>query len=234
VTGIADIYATIVETRVRAAAAAAGVPVARPGCRTNLSISFSEDARVTAGIIARRKPRLVAKLDGLQRDRLFNAPLPVRWWHMSEPTDGSGLPATSATVLGTTQTFGGQNLAESLPVGPGVIMTGSYNSSLIDTNLKIGVTRAFVLVDIPLANGKPLDAVADYVALVALAPTKLPPKQPGVPSILGLFGSNGSAAALTSWDKAYLAAFYRMQMNRNANWQRRQLVSAIKTSFAPH
>ncbi|PZN93936.1 MAG: hypothetical protein DCF31_11095 [Alphaproteobacteria bacterium] len=233
VAGIADVYAAMVETRVRAAATAAGVPLAPPGCRTNLSITFSEDARVTAGIIARRKPRLVAKLDGLQQDRLFNAALPVRWWHVSEPTDDNGLPATSATVLMTTQTFGGQSLAESLPINPDTIMTGSYNSSLIDTNLKIGVTGAVVLVDIPLATGKPLDAVADYVALVALAPAKLPPELPGVPSILGLFGSNGGAAALTGWDKAYLAALYRIQLNRNANRQRGQLVGAIKASFAP-
>jgi hypothetical protein len=112
-------------------------------------------------------------------------------------------------------------------------MTGSYSSSLIDTNLKVGVTGAVVVVDIPLATGKPLDAVADYVALVALAPTKLPPELPGVPTILGLFSSAGGAAALTGWDKAYLAAVYQMQLNRNASWQRRQLVSAIKASFAP-
>lgn len=233
VTGIADVYAAMVETRVRAAAMAAGVPLAQAGCRTNLSITFSEDAKVTAGIIARRKPRLVAKLNGLERDRLFNAALPVRWWHVLEPTDGSGLPASSATVLTTTQTFGGQNLAESLPIGPDALMTGSYSSSLIDTNLRLGVTGAVVLVDIPLATGKPLDAVADYVALVALAPAKLPPELPGVPSILGLFSSNGGAAVLTGWDRAYLAAYYRMQLNRNADRQRNQLVNAIEASFAP-
>ncbi len=233
VTGIADVYAAMVETRVRAAATAAGVPLAPPGCRTNLSIAFSEDASVTAGIIARRKPKLVAKLNGQQRDRLFNAALPVRWWHVSEPTDGSGLPANSATVLVTTQTFGGQNLAESLPMGPDSLMTGSYNGSLVDTNLKVGVTGAVVVVDIPLATGKPLDAVADYVALVALAPAKLPPDLPGVPSILSLFSSNGGAETLTGWDKAYLSAVYRMQLNRNASLQRNQMVNAIKGSFAP-
>lgn len=76
VTGIADVYAAIVEARVRAAATAAGVPLARPGCRTNLSITFGEDAKVTAGVIPRRKPKQVAKLDRVQRDRLLNSALP--------------------------------------------------------------------------------------------------------------------------------------------------------------
>lgn len=233
VTGIADVYAAIVEARVREAAMTAGVPLARQGCRTNLSISFSEDSKVTAGVIARRKPNMVAKLNGVQRDRLFNGTLPVRWWHVSEPTDGSGVPANSATVLMTTQSVNGQSLAQTLPMGPDTIMTGSYNSSLIDTNLKVGVTDAVVVVDIPLATGKPLDAVADYVALVALAPARLPPEQPNVPSIMGLFGSDNAATALTEWDKAYLAALYRIQLNRSASLQRGQLVAGIKAAFRP-
>ena len=57
----------------------------------------------------------------------------------------------------------------------------------------LGITSAVVVVDIPLATGKPLDAVADYVALVALAPARLPPEQPAVPSIIGLFGRNSGA-----------------------------------------
>jgi hypothetical protein len=233
VTGIADVYAAIVEARVREAATTAGVPLARSGCSTNLSIVFSEDARVTAGVIARGKPKLVAKLNGLQRDQLLNTALPVRWWHISEPTDGSGVPARLATVLTTTQSVNGQSLAETLPMGPDTIMTGSYNSSLIDTNLKVGVTTAVVLVDIPLATGKPLDAVADYVALVALAPARLPPEQPDVPSIVGLFGNDSGPKALTEWDKAYLAALYRIQLNRSASLQRGQLVSGIKAAFRP-
>lgn len=233
VTGIADVYAAIVEARVREAAMTARVPLARQGCRTNLSISFSEDSKVTAGVIARRKPNMVAKLNGVQRDRLFNGTLPVRWWHVSEPTDGSGVPANSATVLMTTQSINGQSLAQTLPMGPDTIMTGSYNSSLIDTNLKVGVTDAVVVVDIPLATGKPLDAVADYVALVALAPARLPPEQPNVPSIMGLFGSDNAATALTEWDKAYLAALYRIQLNRSASLQRGQLVDGIKAAFRP-
>lgn len=225
VTGIADVYAAIVEARVRAAATTAGVPLAGPGCRTNLSITFSEDAKVTAGVIARRKPKQVVKLDSVQRDRLLNAALPVRWWHVSEPTDGSDVGVTPlATALMS---------AQSLPINADTVMTNGYNSSLIDTNLRLGVTSAVVVVDIPLATGKPLDAVADYVALVALAPARLPPDQPGVPSIIGLFGSDGGARALTEWDKAYLAALYRIQLNRSASLQRGQLVSGIKAAFRP-
>lgn len=124
-------------------------------------------------------------------------------------------------------------LAKSLPIGPDTIMTNGYNSSLVDTNLKLGVTSAVVLVDISLSTGKPLDAVADYVALVALAPARLPPEQPNVPSIIGLFGSDSGAKALTEWDKVYLAALYRIQLNRSASLQRGQLVSGIKAAFRP-
>lgn len=224
VTGIADVYAAMVETRVRAAATTAGVPLARPGCRANLSITFSADARVTAGVIAPRKPKQVARLDGVQLERLLNAALPVRWWHVQQPTDGSGGAVTPmATALMSAPDS--DALAKSMPIGPDTIMTNSYNSSLIDTNLKLGVTSAVVLVDIPLATGKPLDAVADYVAVVALAPARLPPEAPGVPSILGLFAGDGGATALTAWDMAYLSTLYRMQLSRSASLQRGQLAA---------
>lgn len=233
VTGIADTYAAMVDARIRAAATAAGVPLAAPGCKSNLAILFSEDSRASMALIARRKPKSLSKLDGTQRERLLTAALPVRWWHVAEPTDGSGAGTTPlATALMSAQAgSGGQPLATSLPVGPDAIMTNGYNSSLIDTNLKLGITAAVVIVDIPLATGRSLDAVGDYVALVALSAARLPPEPPGVPSVLALFDSG--AKGLTEWDQAYLAALYRIQLNRSADRQRGQLVSGIKAAFKP-
>lgn len=232
VTGITDTYAAMVDARIRAAATAAGVPLAPPGCKSNLAILFSEDSRASMALIARRKPKSLTKLDGTQRERLLTAALPVRWWHVAEPTDGSGAGTSPlSTALMSAQSGGGQPVATSLPVGPDAIMTNGYNSSLIDTNLKLGITAGVVIVDIPLATGRSLDAVADYVALVALSAARLPPEAPGVPSVLSLFDSG--AKGLTAWDRAYLAALYRIQLNRSAERQRGQLVSGIKAAFKP-
>jgi hypothetical protein len=234
VSGLAEVYDALVEERVRRIAETAGVPLAKSGCRANLLIVFSADARITADVIVRRKPKQVAKLDSVHRERLMKSALPVRWWHVLQPTDGSGAAVVPmATALSSAPPAGEKPLADVMPVGPDTIMTNDYNSSLVDTNLRLGVTSAVVLVDIPLSIGKPLNAVADYVALIALAPAKLPPDEPGVPSILGLFGSDYRAKTLTQWDKAYLAALYRIELNRSGRMQRGQIINGIKAAFQP-
>jgi len=231
VAGITDPAATLVAARVRAVAVAAGIKVGVTGCRANLNIVFSEDGSRTAAVILRRRPGLVARLPGAAKQRLVNDPLPVRWWYGIEVGDGSGVfagaGAAGSAALSTATISGG---VSALPVGPDAITTSSYSSSLINTNLSIAVTSATAIVDVTLATGKSLEAVADHVAMVTLAPTRLPPDPPGVPSILGLF-SNGDQR-LSNWDSAYLAALYRMSLNRTSQRQRGQLIGAVAKQLA--
>ncbi|GGE16651.1 hypothetical protein GCM10011529_23890 [Polymorphobacter glacialis] len=211
VTGLEDAYAA----RVAAAADEAHIARARPGCRTNLSIVFSEDAVITTAAILAKKPKQIARLDGTERHRLLTARLPVRFWHVLElrGADGRAPAPSQITVAGSAP------------------QTDSWSASLIDTHIAIWATSAVVIVDVGLSSGKSLDAVADYAALVGLAPMRLPPPTPGVPSFLALF-TPASADALSSWDKAFLAALYRMQMNRTGSRQEGQLVTAIKAELA--
>lgn len=230
VTGITDDAAARVAERVRAVAVAAGMAVGGARCRGNLNIVFSEDASRTTGIILRRRPGLVARLPMATKTRLVSEPLPVRWWYGEEIGDGSGGgagAAGSATALATAS--GATALAAALPVGPDAVGTNSYSSSLIDTHLSIGITSATAVVDVTLATGKPLDAVADHVAMVTLAPTRLPPEAPGVPSILTLF-SDGTDR-ITSWDRAWLAALGTITPNRRGDRQRGQLIASIKDAM---
>jgi hypothetical protein len=227
VTGITDPAATRVTDRVRAVAATAGMAVGGPRCRANLNIIFSEDASRTTGVILRRRPGLVARLPAAAKTRLISEPLPVRWWYGEEVGDGSGVgagAAGSATALATNAQ--GAALAATLPVGPDAVATNSYSSSLIDTHLSVSITQATAIVDVTLATGKPLDAVADHVAMVTLAPTRLPPDPTGVPSILGLFSSGTDT--ISSWDRAWLSALGTINLNRRSDRQRGQLIARMK------
>lgn len=232
-TGITEPAASVVAARVRAVAVAAGIAIARPGCRANLNIIFSEDGARTASVILRRRPGLVARLPVVEKTRLINEPLPVRWWYGFEVGDGSGVSAGAGagSSAALNSAAGATALAQSMPVGPDAVMTNSYSSSLINTNLSIAITSATAIVDVTLATGKSLEAVADHVAMIALAPTRLPPDPPGVPSILGLF-SNGDQR-LSNWDSAYLAALYRMSLNRSGQRQRGQLIEALAQDQQP-
>ena len=234
VAGLEDIPAARVTARFTGIATEAGVRIAKPGCKPNLQLVFTEDAANTTRIITRKRPRQIARLNADARQTLLTAPLPIRWWHGLEvrDRDGQRAAANGSAALMSASGSGGMPLANSLPVGPDAVMTDNRSGSLINTNIAVWATSAVVIVDVTLAAGKQLDAVADYAALAALAPMKLPPPVPGVPSILGLFAADGTAEALSRWDRAWLAALYRIPMNRNGNRQRGDMTARMAATMA--
>jgi hypothetical protein len=232
VSGIDPAYAPRVARRIEAAATGAGVKLASGGCRPNLLVIFTPDARKTVDVITARKPKTLASLTTEERQAVQDSPLPVRWWYSIQPTDRNGVPAapTAGALLA------GQGGGIPLPLDPDTVMTENWSSSVIDTNLIASVTGAVAVVDVPLATGADLDALSDYLALVTLAPTRLPPKSPGVPSILDLFRTDDAdppPATLSEWDTAFMVALYKSVGSRRASWQRGQIVEHLKSALEP-
>ena len=234
VAGVDEPIAARVARRIAATATDATAKVAKPGCKPNLEIVFTPDAATTVNTIVRRQPKQIARLNGSERDTLLTAPLPVRWWHGLELRDRDGSPAVpgGSAALMSAGVGGGPPLASVLPAGPDTAMTDSRSSSLIASSVAIWVTSAVVVIDVTLATGKPLDAVTDYVALAALAPLKLPPPVPGVPSILALFDTPDSPVdRLSRWDRAWLSAVYSMPMARSGQRQRGEITARMTATM---
>lgn len=238
VSGVDPVYAPRIEGRIQAVARTADIPVAEAGCRPNLLAIFTPDARKTVEVIATRKPRMLSRLTHEERLTVREAALPVRWWYTITPTDRNGVPAVpmSGALAAAQSGTGGRSLLDMIPMNRDTVMTDSYTSSLIDTNLIASVTGAVAVVDVPLATGASLDALSEYLALVTLAPTRLPPKSPGVPSILDLFRAdeaNAPPETLSSWDAAFLAGLYRSVGSRRAERQRGQIIEHVKGAMNP-
>jgi hypothetical protein len=234
VAGVEDAIAARVARRIEAAATDATAKVAKPGCKPNLEIVFTPDAATTIKTIVRRQPKQIARLNGPERETLLTAALPVRWWHGLELRDRDGSPAVpgGSAALMSAGVAGGPPLGSVLPVGPDTAMTDSRSSSLIASSVAVWVTSAVVVIDVTLATGKPLDAVSDYVALAALAPLKLPPPAPAVPSILGLFATPDSPIdRLSRWDRAWLSAVYSIPMARSGQRQRGDITARITATM---
>ena len=220
VSGIDPAYAPRVAGRIEAAAIIAGVKLAPAGCKPNLLVVFTPDARKTVDVITARRPKTLARLTDVERQAVKDSSLPVRWWYHIAPTDRNGVPAQPA----------------GMGPSPDMMLTFNWSSSLIDTNLIASVNGAVAVVDVPLATGTDLDALGDYIALVTLAPTRLPPQSPGVPSILDLFRADSPTAppaTLSEWDTAFMAGLYKSVGSRRANWQRGQIVEHMKDASEP-
>ena len=238
VSGIDPAYAPRVEGRIQAVAKAADIPLAEAGCQPNLLVIFAPDAGKTIEVIVSRKPRTLRRLTAEEQRAVREAPLPVRWWYTITPTDRNGIPAVpNSAALGSANSgTGGKSLLDVIPMNNETALTDSYSGSLIDTNLIASVTGAVAVVDVPLATGVSLDALSEYLALVTLAPTRLPPTSPGVPSILDLFRADAASAppeTLSRWDSAFLVGLYESVGSRRANAQRGQIVRHLKSAMEP-
>ena len=88
------------------------------------------------------------------------------------------------------------------------------------------LTAATVVIDVEKADGTPLDAVASFAAMVAMAEMDSDPPPPGN-SILALFDGEDDRRALSSEDQTLLRAIYSLPPDREAHQHRRQLVTAI-------
>ena len=228
VRGIPDPAVTaLVLARIKAAVAETGLKTAESGCKPNLTVAFTDDARGLVGLVKAKRRSALPRFDPILFSRLDSATLPVRWWHVLAPAGPSGGVSTADAGALASATSKAMPLGNVLPAGPDAIGTNSWNSSLVDTNLSVWAKAGVAVVDVNLATGVSLEALADYIALVMLAPMRLPPDAPGVPSVLSLFDGSTRPTGLSVWDRAFLKGLYAMQMNRSAQRQRQQLISAM-------
>jgi hypothetical protein len=208
-----------VADKVREVARDAGIRVARLPCRTNIAISFASDGGALVRAVAAKAPNRLMQVAAEDRAMLLEGDAPIRWWHATDMRTRDG--------LGTT---GNEAPAFAQLEGPGgVPMAGEvhfqYNSSIASTQMVRVLKAATIVIDANRATGMPLDSVAAYAALVALAEIQ-PSEEPPGRSILGLFEDDGPRD-LTTLDMNFLRALYRLPLDRTALAQRGLLVRGL-------
>ncbi|MBE1527586.1 hypothetical protein GGC65_002042 [Sphingopyxis sp. OAS728] len=202
--GVDDAVAAIVNARVRSVATAAGAPVAPTDCQANIVIAFSADGRGLARAVRRKAPDQFAELAPVARDRVLDGTGAIRWWYTTRDESRDGMPISDFYVK-------------------------LYNSSIVSTQVVRALQSATVVIDVEQAEGTPLDAVASYAAMVALAEFRSNPPPPKE-SILALFDGETERRELSNHDAALLRGIYTVPPDREAYQQRRQLVTTIRKS----
>ncbi len=142
-------------------------------------------------------------------DRFLNSDAPVRWWNVSQPTDGdTGQPAVRMPGQCNANCIGAGSAMEYAPQT--AVRSVSRQSSQYRQDMK----RSFVIVDVDKLGGVTLGQLADYVAMVSLAQIDPEADTSRFDTILNVFQSPDSVTTLTGWDRAYLDGLYE------ANWYR--------------
>lgn len=207
-----------VEDRVRLIATAAGAKVARGKCAPNLKIVFSSDAQALVREVSARTGGF-SELPAQDRSLLQGDLPPIRWWHTVQERTKDGLRPMADTPP-----------AAGMDVGSGAVTLGGlvhqqYRSSFLSSQMVRGIIAAKVVIDVKLAEGIPLDSVADYAALVGLAEIRMAEQAPSN-SILSLF-TDKAPLELTPLDQNFLRTLYKLPLDRTAIAHRGLLIRGL-------
>jgi hypothetical protein len=229
VVGLAPPLAQQVEKRVRAVAVAAGAPIAPASarCEANLVIGFTGDAGADVRKIAARAPRQLRNVPPETRSDLLNGKAPIRWFYHSELRNREGMRGLG--FMPDWSAGNGEGTGSVLPDNGNSVSLMQWSSGHISTSGIRALTGATVLVDVNLAEGATLDAVASYAALVGLAEVRLSEERPPS-SILRLFDSADAPLSLTELDLSFLKSLYRIPLDRNGRAHRGAIVRDLIAS----
>jgi hypothetical protein len=192
--------AQYVADRISLAALEVGLEPGEPGCRANLNVIFTPNARDTAVRLAESSPRSFrpwggtgGTTQGLDALEAFKtADVPVRWWHITMIVDEMGNPAMdlSGGLLGLPQVRG--------------------SNSRIKNSVSDELWGSIVIVDTSKLGSVRWEQLTDYLAMVSLAQVKPDGAPAGYDSILNLFSDGNRPAGMTDMDRTYLRALYEM------------------------
>jgi hypothetical protein len=188
--------------RIAQRAFALGLQAGEAGCQGNVAVFVTNDSDAMARQMFEQDPSLFAYLGGgglvtLGRgafDDFLNSQRPVRWWHVSETIGADG-----RALHGDASQGGFSNAPMARAQG-----TRLRNETRQD------FARVIIIVDARRVGSANLAALADYIAMVALAGIDPGADTSAFPTVLNLFNAPpGSAVAgMTDWDLGYLDGLY--------------------------
>lgn len=222
VSGIRQDIAQAVADHVSRVALEYGLRPGDPGCRANIVIVFAEDGQALGDAMVERRRRIFRLgVGGLDRGNVAlrdfrESDRPVRWWHVSVPTNAN----TGEVAIRLPGDTGAPFV-----VGEGLVNKGRW--------VRDDLNKVIIVVDGEHVNGVGLPQLADYLSMVALAQVDPDGDTSGFSTILNLFDDPDGSPGLTGWDKAYLDALYTGPSERiRASDQTRQLLRNLRRQRA--
>jgi hypothetical protein len=203
VAGLPARQGQFIADRVAQRAFALGLEPGAPGCAPNVSIVVAPDGNVMAQQMFENEPSLfayryetgISTLGQAALTEFVNTPRPVRWWHVTRTMSADGEALSRDSTAAGASGFAAQ-------------VVRSDGTRLASVTRK-DFSRVIVIVDASRVGGVQLAALADYIAMVALAQINPHADMTAYPTIMNLFAASSAAPTqLTQWDLVYLDALY--------------------------
>ncbi|MFL6856737.1 MAG: hypothetical protein ACJ8EB_02385 [Allosphingosinicella sp.] len=214
--GLSGSQKRAVEDRMRRVAAAAGLPVGRPGCVVNILVFVTSDKRAFLETLNRKYSKYFGELSNAAVHRLAHAPGGAAAWQLQgPPISASGVELGQTGDPGA-EYYVNRTITASSHITPPVRPQFDGAAVVVETGALVGLTTT---------------QLADYAAMRTFAktdPARLPAEGP--PTILKVLDAPIGTAVpptLTEWDLGFLRALYASSNKVYAASQRSEMRERI-------
>jgi hypothetical protein len=203
-----------------------------PNCTPNVNVIFSPKPQAQLEDIAKRRDILFGFHFQAEMKKLSTFSRPVQAWYVTRTTDTTG--AKVLELAEAVACITSSPLAPPCDVkAPNVI---GRAGSRLGVDMSSELVHSLIIADANRVAGEKIDAIADYIAVLALSRWQGLERCSGLPTILNLMADGCDAEdrpeAATPGDLALLHGLYAVSPRESGALQRASIASAIRKAAA--
>lgn len=239
-TGLSPKFADYVTWRVRDVARQIGAPVAEDAaCKPNIHIIFIDQPQALLDGVRQKSPAYLGYYDNeSQADALAKVTRPIQSWYMTQTEDVHG------ALHFDSHTNGGMVEVPFCITAPcsasdTIKLPSAQAYDTLGSRLGDGLGSVFyhvlVVADPVKLREHEVGAMADYIAMLALAEIDRPETCGALPSILNLLAPDCAQkpGAMTPADAAFLRGIYKITPTTTVRAQRAEIAYQMRRALTP-
>lgn len=218
VSGLPADYNKLVTERIRALAAQVGAPVAEDGCRFNIDVAFTPKPQALMDEVRRHHEVLLGYHDAVNAAQIATVNRPIQAWYTTETEDLNGQRSINSKQRNQGVTLFAPPGSPSCKTGCTIFLPSAREErveySRLGDQLRSDLFHVIVTVDLNRIAGFEIGALADHIAVLALAASRASDDCLEPPSItnqmLAVCPAEKKPDSATPYDIAYLSALYHV------------------------
>jgi len=233
--------ASLITDRVKDIAASVGAPVnSNEACTPNIQIVFTTTPQALLDDVRAHDPDYLGYVEGsAARERLATFSRPLQAWYMTETVDldgrkqidssrrlGGGTAMANVTAFAMPFSMGVNRDPISLPYATYARVTGNH----INNGVRSGFNHVLIVVDSGQLEGRGLNPLGDYIAMLALTQLSSLDVCQKLPSIVNMMAPDCDQAmeGMTVMDLAYLRGLYKMDADKDLLRQQNEIADRMQ------
>jgi hypothetical protein len=207
--GVAAEQAAMLKARIESVAQAVGLPAARPGCKANVEIVFSDKPQAVMDVVAKRLEPLLGYYHRHDHDRLKTVTRPVQAWYVTATRGEGPNPGVLFSSYGQYVQLDAEVIDDPDNQAPDSCGDNPHFTACLQSQFR----NVFMVADGKALQGKDLGLVADYMVMLALSQPRSLDGCNALPSVIDVLAKSACPGrdppdGLTPADAAYLTALY--------------------------